>query len=195
MRLRSSQGYFSYGASPLHTAFSSSSLGITPLIKCDYIYSAIAMPLLISLLYFLRSDFAFAAPIRNLTALRTDIAPAWVANPSGRGTWDLLYSCTFTIFLCVYTAIHLNAPPEESGFRFWLRKTKWVCIAIIAPEVVVYTSFEQWILSRGFLKDLRKIIDDSTDEKYKVRAMLCLSIFYSNILIGLGKKLQPEMLF
>jgi hypothetical protein len=113
---------------------------------------------------------------------------------SGRGTWDLLYSCTFTIFLCVYTAIHLNVPPEESGFRFWLRKTKWVFIAILAPEVVVYTAFEQWILSRSFLKDLNKIVENSTDEKSKVRTILRSSILYSNILIGLGKKLRLEML-
>ena len=130
---------------------------------------AIAMLLLSSLLYLLRSDFALAAPVQNLTALHTDFAPAWVANPSGRGTWNLLYSCTFTIFLCVYTAIHLNVPPEESSFRFWLRKTKWVFIAILAPEVVVYTSLEQWILSRSFLKKLNKTVDDSTDEKFKVR--------------------------
>jgi hypothetical protein len=126
------------------------------------------MLLLSSLLYLLRSDFAFAAPVQNLTALQTEIAPAWVADPSGRGTWELLYSCTFTIFLCVYTAIHLNVPPEESCFRFWLRKTKWVFIAILAPEVVVYTAFEQWVLSRSFLKDLNKIVDDSANEKYKV---------------------------
>lgn len=158
-------------------------------------HGAIAMLLLSSLLYLLRFDFAFAAPVQNLTALGTEIAPAWVADPSGRGTWDLLYSCTFTIFLCVYTAIHLNVPPEESGFRFWLRKTKWVFIAILAPEVVVYTAFEQWNLSRSFLKDLNKIVDNSTDEKSKVRTILRSSILYSNILIGLGKKLRLEMLF
>lgn len=129
------------------------------------------MLFLFSLLYLLRSDLAFAVPVQNLTALHTEIAPAWVASPSGRGTWDLLYSCTFTIFLCVYTAIHLNVPPEEPGFRFWLRKTKWVFIAILAPEVVVYTSFEQWVLSRRFLKCLKKAVNDSTDEKYKVRAL------------------------
>ena len=84
-----------------------------------------------------------AAPVINLTALRTETAPSWMPSPSGGGTWDLLYSCTFTIFLSVYSAIYLTVPPEESRFRFWLRKTKWVFVAILAPEIVVYTAFEQ----------------------------------------------------
>jgi len=88
-----------------------------------------------------------AAPITNLTALRTNVAPSWVSGPSGRGTWSLLYSCLFTLLLCVYTAIHLNIPlPDESIFKFWLRKTKWVAIAILAPEIIVYISIEQWLL-------------------------------------------------
>jgi hypothetical protein len=131
------------------------------------------MPLAVTMLFLLflylfNLSFVSSAPVRNLTALRTEIAPLWVANPSGRGTWDLLYSCTFTIFLCVYTAIHLNIPPEESKFRFWLRKTKWVFVAIFAPEIVLYTAFEQWTLSRNFLKKLNQAVDDSTDDKFKV---------------------------
>ncbi|KUJ17077.1 uncharacterized protein LY89DRAFT_550286, partial [Mollisia scopiformis] len=78
----------------------------------------------------------------NLTALRTDIAPAWVSSPGGRGTWEILYSCLFTLLLCVYTAIHMNVPPAgESKFAFWLRKTKWVAIAVFAPEIVVVNAF------------------------------------------------------
>lgn len=78
----------------------------------------------------------------NLTALRTVIAPGWVAGPGDRGTWDILYSCLFTLLLCVYTAIHLNVPPpDDIKFSFWLRKTKWVAIAVFAPELVVVNAF------------------------------------------------------
>lgn len=119
-------------------------------------------------LSFVKPATVSAAPVQNLTALRIEIAPPWVANPSGRGTWDLLYSCTFTIFLCVYTAIHLNVPPQESKFFFWLRKSKWVLVAIFAPEIVVYTAFEQWMLSRRFLKKLNEMVDKSTNDEIKV---------------------------
>ncbi len=68
-------------------------------------------------------------------------------------------------------------------------------VAILAPEVVVYTSFEQWMLSRSFLTELNKIVNDNADEKYKVGTIIRSSIFQSNMLIGLGKKLQLERLF
>ncbi|KAF4635735.1 hypothetical protein G7Y89_g2353 [Cudoniella acicularis] len=112
---------------------------------------------------------AIAAPVTNLTALATEIAPPWVSSPGGCGTWNLLYSCGFTILLCVYTAIHLNIPsPDDTKFTLWLRKTKWVAIAILAPEVVVYTAFEQWWHAKQFLAGLRKIVRNSEDKGFKV---------------------------
>jgi hypothetical protein len=127
------------------------------------------MSLLAFIIQVCHSRSAIAAPVTNLTALATEIAPPWVSNPEGRGTWDLLYSCGFTILLCVYTAIHLNIPsPDDTKFTFWLRKTKWVAIAILAPEVVVYTAFEQWLHAKQFLTRLRKAASISEDEGFKV---------------------------
>lgn len=45
------------------------------------------------LLHFSRVGFVQSAPIQNITDLQTEIAPAWVEDPSGRGTWQLLYRC------------------------------------------------------------------------------------------------------
>ncbi|CZR63043.1 uncharacterized protein PAC_12940 [Phialocephala subalpina] len=123
------------------------------------------MVLILSALYFFP---ATAAPVANLTALQTVIAPAWVADPAGRGTWSLLYSCLFTLLLCVYTAIHLNVPPpNDTKLTFWLRKTKWVAIAIFAPELVVYTAFEQWFLAKQFMKAINEAAAKSKVEKNK----------------------------
>uniref|UniRef100_U4LQ61 Uncharacterized protein n=1 Tax=Pyronema omphalodes (strain CBS 100304) TaxID=1076935 RepID=U4LQ61_PYROM len=84
-------------------------------------------------------------PHGNKTALQHEIAPSWVAEPKERGTMSLLYSCTFTMFLCVYTAVHLNVPPQGEKKRyFYLRKAKWVLVALLAPEVVLYTAWSQW---------------------------------------------------
>lgn len=110
---------------------------------------------------------ALAAPA-NLTALRTEIAPAWVPDPSGRGTWNLLYSCLFTLLLCVYTAIHLHVPPpNQTKFILWLKKTEWVAIAVFAPEIVVVTALEQWFLARYLMSELNKIAVKSDDEDFK----------------------------
>ncbi|KAF8242583.1 hypothetical protein K440DRAFT_527539, partial [Wilcoxina mikolae CBS 423.85] len=73
--------------------------------------------------------------------------------PRTRGTFQILYSCTFTLALCVYTAIHLNVLPRHEGnLIYYRRKTKWVLIALIAPEVVLYTAACQWRLARKFCK-------------------------------------------
>ena len=98
------------------------------------------------------------APTQNFTALRTDIAPPWVPDPDTRGTWSLLYSCVFTLVLCVWTAIHLNVPSyRESKISQWLRKLKWVLLAIIAPELGVYTACEQYFQARKLIHQLGEI--------------------------------------
>ncbi|KAL8871471.1 MAG: hypothetical protein Q9174_002700 [Haloplaca sp. 1 TL-2023] len=93
----------------------------------------------------------------NLTALRTEFAPGWVSEPDGRGTWSILYSCIFTILLCVWTAVHLNIPgPGESSFRTWVRKIKWVAIALFAPEIVLYTAVYQFWFAIRLYRDLNR---------------------------------------
>ncbi|KAI5810409.1 hypothetical protein BZA77DRAFT_271667, partial [Pyronema omphalodes] len=95
-------------------------------------------------------------PHGNITASRNEIAPSWVAEPEERGTMSLLYSCTFTMFLCVYTAVHLNVPPPGEKKRyFYLRKTKWLLVALLAPEVVVYTAWSQWKEARWLQNERR----------------------------------------
>ena len=92
---------------------------------------------------------------RNLTALQTEIAPKWVAEPKVRGTWSLLYSCVFTLILCVWTALHLNVPAQgEGAFQIWRRKLKWVAIALFAPEIVLYTAWYQLHTARMLYKEL-----------------------------------------
>ncbi|KAF7947965.1 hypothetical protein EAE96_009035 [Botrytis aclada] len=100
----------------------------------------------------------------NITALRTDVSPGWVSEPDGRGTWSLLYSCVGTLAACVYTAIHLNIPPTgEKAYFGWARKAKWVMIALLAPEIVAYTAFEQYYLGRKFLKKLVSQEEEKTN--------------------------------
>ncbi|PMD13263.1 hypothetical protein NA56DRAFT_738505 [Hyaloscypha hepaticicola] len=84
----------------------------------------------------------------NLTALRTEIAPGWVAGPGGRGTWDILYS-------------------YDTKFAFWRRKTTSVAIAVFAPEIVVVNAFRQWRLARGFVRALNQIAIKNNGEKFK----------------------------
>ncbi|KAL9582927.1 MAG: hypothetical protein Q9212_003011 [Teloschistes hypoglaucus] len=85
-----------------------------------------------------------AAPSRNLTALRTDFAPPFVREPDGRGTWSLLYSCLFTLAICVWTAYHPNVKSSSTSPLGKLRlKLKWIFLTILVPELGVLTAFKQ----------------------------------------------------
>ena len=103
-----------------------------------------------------------ASSPHNHTRLRTETAPGWVAEPEQRGNWKILYSCTFTLALCVWTAIHLNVPaPGESNFRQFLRKGKWVILAVFAPELAVFTARQQFFLARQICHQLNVAFDES----------------------------------
>lgn len=79
----------------------------------------------------------------NSTKLN-DFAPAWVSEPNGRGTWTIITSCCFTLSFCVFTAIDLNVGPAgENNLEWWRRKCKWVLIAILSQEIMLYTAGKQ----------------------------------------------------
>ena len=81
-------------------------------------------------------QFAAAASTQNATA--TDGRQGWVAQPNGRGTFDILWSSLVTIFLCTWTSLHLNVPTlTEKYWQRFLRKLRWMIMAIMAPEFVV----------------------------------------------------------
>ncbi|KIV77224.1 hypothetical protein PV11_09039 [Exophiala sideris] len=88
----------------------------------------------------------------------TQYANGWVPDPDGRGTWQLLYSCIFTLFICVYSAIHINIPRrgEPKNAQFW-RKVKWAFIATFAPELVLYSAWKQYYMASCICRDLYEI--------------------------------------
>ena len=78
----------------------------------------------------------------------------WEQEPNGRGTWGVLSTCTITMVLCVYTALHLNLPPPNplpEGTSTWTRlsqsrscrQVRWMLMALLAPELVVFTAWTQ----------------------------------------------------
>lgn len=102
---------------------------------------------------------AQAAPTQNLTALRTDIAPSWVSDPDDRGTWSLLYSCVFTLTLCVWSAVHPNVPSRafQQSVAKHGSKIFFVLAAILAPELGVFVAFRQFQRARSLIKELSRL--------------------------------------
>ena len=89
---------------------------------------------------------------------------SWQKSPNLRGTWDLLISCAFTLVICVYSTVHLNLPGDEPRCRWcrvwWhLRKPGWIAIGILAPEIVVYTAWRQWVSARALTNEMGSIVN------------------------------------
>lgn len=74
----------------------------------------------------------------------TEIFHGWYPTPDERGTIDIIWSCLFTIFLCTWTALHLNLPAaHETYIQFALRKGKWFILTLLGPEFVVWLAIGQ----------------------------------------------------
>lgn len=79
----------------------------------------------------------------------------WVAEPRTRGTMGLLYSCLFTMFICTWSALHMNVPADtDSRATIVLRKLKWMAVGILAPEYIVALAVSDWCGARLICKEL-----------------------------------------
>jgi hypothetical protein len=65
-----------------------------------------------------------------------NLPAAWHPEPQFRGTYGILSSCLITLGLCIWTAVHLNLPEQSKAKAQVWRKTKWLFIALLAPEIV-----------------------------------------------------------
>ncbi|KEF63738.1 uncharacterized protein A1O9_01716 [Exophiala aquamarina CBS 119918] len=73
----------------------------------------------------------------------------WVSQPNTRGTFDIIVSCLFTIFVCCWTIVHPNiATPRASPPQRLLDKTICLLIAAFAPEVIVFISWSEYTHAR-----------------------------------------------
>jgi hypothetical protein len=73
----------------------------------------------------------------------TDRPPAWHAEPKVRGTFGLLSTCTLTLALCAWTALHLNVDDGRSIWVYRRRKCYWLLIALFFPDFVAWTAYQQ----------------------------------------------------
>ncbi|KAN0072086.1 hypothetical protein V8E54_009815 [Elaphomyces granulatus] len=79
----------------------------------------------------------------------------WIAEPSGRGTAGLLYNCLVTIFLCVWSALHINILERNASWmQNLLYKAGLALFAIIAPEVIFFKAVDSYFFIRDTLNEL-----------------------------------------
>ncbi|KAI5776682.1 hypothetical protein EDC01DRAFT_624948, partial [Geopyxis carbonaria] len=109
-----------------------------------------SLSLLLPLLLFAQN--ANAAPVSGKD--EPDIATiSYQSEPKIRGTISLIFSCTVTLVLCVWTALHLNVEPLEfsrsklAGPSRVVGKMIWGFTALIAPEVVLSIALHQFLVA------------------------------------------------
>ena len=83
------------------------------------------------------------------------ILHGWQGDPNGRGTWTILWSCLATIFICTWSALHLDVPKRHEWWYLMLRKLGWMCIAATAPEVVLLYAAENFFLAQKLSRHLK----------------------------------------
>lgn len=81
----------------------------------------------------------------------------WVSQPNGRGTLDILLSCLFTVFLCTWTALHLNLPaPHETYWQQFRRKCRWTVQTVMAPEFVLGFASGQKVEAQRSVREFKR---------------------------------------
>jgi hypothetical protein len=112
-------------------------------------------------------------PLLFLTVLQSSLAVAgaeqtgqnatahtkvgWVCDADNkRSTLTLLYNCLFTIFLCTWSAMHLNVPGEkDTQLRTFLRKCTWMLLGVLAPEYVAFLAIVEWDDASRLVRQVR----------------------------------------
>jgi hypothetical protein len=73
----------------------------------------------------------------------------WVPQVDGRGTLDILWSCTITIFLCCWTSVCANIPAkEDSKVDRFRDKFDLACLGILGPEFLFALALGQYDSAR-----------------------------------------------
>lgn len=106
---------------------------------------------------------SYAATSTDATQNQTHdhLVHGWVSTNCGRGTFDILCSCLFTIFLCVWTTFHRPIPhyreEKNHSFRTTIVRSNIApaIIGLIFPEFLIITAIKDFLTARKIKNKLR----------------------------------------
>jgi hypothetical protein len=79
----------------------------------------------------------------------------WQDNPGRRGSLNILMNCAFTVLSCTWSIQHLNLPdPKDCFCRKLLRKSKWMLLTILLPELILAHAVLEFIMAVNSTKDM-----------------------------------------
>lgn len=86
----------------------------------------------------------------------------WVAQPDGRGTFDIIQSCAFTIIICIWTSLCVNVgAPGETTRHQLIDKFNLACIGLLGPEFIIMLAIGQWRSALRSVEDMGELGKDS----------------------------------
>lgn len=98
----------------------------------------------------------------------TSPEPPWKTEPSGRGSFGILLNCVLTLFLCVWTTIHLDFCPDRLWWQELQTRLGFVITAMLAPEIVLAQAGVQWVKARELRVAWCKARSEETEIPVKV---------------------------
>ena len=105
------------------------------------------------------------------------IMTGWVDDPNGRGTFTIVSSCVLTLSLCVYTSMHLNVRPYgRTELQSWIETTKWVVFGILAPELLVYVAWRQYVSAMALDRIVRESQENGPSEESPDQTLNALKV-------------------
>ena len=88
----------------------------------------------------------------------TSIKRRWVNQPDERGTFDIVWSCVATLAICVWVMLHLNVPAkDDTPWALFLRKIRWLALAILAPELLMLFASGQWASAKRSVTEMEEL--------------------------------------
>lgn len=118
-------------------------------------------------------------------------SPFYVSTPNVRGSLQIVWTCLFTLIVCVYQVLHLSIPDEDDlsaytprwrqSFSKFLkaidwRSFKWAVVAVIAPEAILTSSAIEFYEAWTRLRKIREHVDEKHKNQWTLTHM-----FYANL--------------
>ena len=71
---------------------------------------------------------------------------------------DIIWSCVSTVFLCLWSMLHLNVPaPSDTFWNIFWRRARWLLLGILAPEVPMMFACGQWSSAKRSVQEMREL--------------------------------------
>lgn len=98
-------------------------------------------------------------PVTNVTITRFGSNPSsqiiLASEPSGRGTFGIIFSCTATFAFCIWTVVHPNIIPNTKWQYRVVYKATLMVIAVFLPEGLIMFAVGQFMEARQIQTEWR----------------------------------------